>query len=214
VLDPQDLGPFKTGKEFIKAVDSALEAALVDHGFLRLRKLDFVFPIDDEFDGWIGLNRNNKYARFGSIGLYAGWGAHCPEIEQFTSMCRGVKYKRGAICTAPLSWNTPPTTRPFTFLATENLVQKADEVAMFYRNEAVPRVLEHASYGAIIPCLEGNVPNWGGWDQSLLLAYQLAGQTDQAKAYAQSRRKACSESDQYAEYYRPFLSRYIEQYGL
>jgi hypothetical protein len=85
---------------------------------------------------------------------------------------------------------------------------------MFYRNEAVPRVLEHASYSAIIPSLEGNAPNWGGWNQSLLLAYRLAGQTDQAQAYAQNRKKACSEDEQYAEYYRPFLSQYIKQFGL
>lgn len=209
----QDIGPFETGKAFIKAVDDALETALVDHGFLRLRKLIFVLPVDDEFDGWIGLNRNNKYARFGSMDLYAGWGIHCPVIQRFTSECRGEKYKRGEICTAPLGWSNYPTTRHFQFLAAEDIAQRADEVAQFYRNEAVPRILEHASYSAIIPNLEENAPSWGGWDQSLLLAYQLAGQAEQAKSYVQDRKKACSKNEQYAVYYQPFLSRFIEQYG-
>lgn len=213
MLQSQDIGPFETGNAFIKAVDNALETALADHGFLRLRKLAFVFPVDDEFDGWIGLNRNNKYARFGSIDLYAGWGVHCPTIEQFTSDCRGAKFRRGEACTAPLSWSNHPTTRHFKFWATEDIAQKADEVALFYRNEAVPRMLENASYSAIIPNLEENAPNWGGWDQSLLLAYQLAGRAEQAKAYLQDRRKACLDDEQYAAYYRPFLSRFVEQYG-
>ena len=190
-----------------------METALVDHGFLRLRKLTFVLPVDDEFDGWIGLNRNNKYARFGSIDLNAGWGIHCPVIQRFTSECWGERYKRGALCTAPLSWSTSPTTRHFKFSATEDIAQKADQVALFYRNEAVPSMLEHASYHAIIPTLEKNAPSWGGWDQFLLLAYQLAGQEEQAKSYIQDRKQACSDNEQYAAYYKPFLSSFIEKYG-
>jgi hypothetical protein len=209
----QEIGPFETGKAFAKAVDDALESALVAHGFLRLRKQRFVFPVNDEFDGWIGLNRNDKYARFGSIDLHAGWGMHCPIIQRFTSECWSEKYKRGEIRTAPLGWNKQPTTRHFQFSATDDIAQRADEVAQFYRNEVVPKMLEHASYDAIIPTLEENAPRLGGWDQSLLLAYQLAGQTEQAKRYVLDRRKACSENEQYAAYYQLFLSRFVELFG-
>lgn len=57
-----ELGPFTTGSEFIKAVASALNDSLESKGFLRLRKLNFVYPLGDNFDGWIGLSRDHKYA--------------------------------------------------------------------------------------------------------------------------------------------------------
>lgn len=209
----QDIWPFETPKAFIHAVEDALETALVGQGFLRLRKYCLVFPIDDEFDGWIGLSRRTKHAGLGTIELHAGWGIHCPRIERFVFAGRGEKYKRGESCTVSLCESIDPPPRHVRFTAAEDIAQKADEVARFYRHQVVPSMRKHASYDAIIPSLEENADRRGGWDQSLLLAYLFAGRGDQVKGYVQDRLRACAEDEQYAAYYRPFLSRFIEEFG-
>lgn len=207
-----ELGPFTTGSEFIKAVASALNDSLESKGFLRLRKLNFVYPLGDNFDGWIGLSRDHKYASFGVIVLHANWGIHCRSIAKMTAEWRGERYKRGYICTAPLNWESETGSPQFAFRANTRLDDVADAVANFYAHEIVPVFEEHASYRAIIPCLESHADGWGGWDQALLLAYRLSGLVAKARAYEEGRANKCNADAAYSDYFSPFLARYRQEF--
>jgi len=203
------LGPFDSGREFIKAVDSALESSLHSKGFLRLGKLNFVFPLNDDFDGWFGLGRNNKYASLGEIRLVVNWGIHCRPIEKLKSEWHGEPYKRGYLCTAPTGYGT----QCFEFRASNRLNVTANAVADFYMNEIVPDLEEYSSYETIIPCLRSRADRLGGWDQSLLLAYQLAGLDAKASAYEEELANKCNTDTAFSDYFGPFLARYRQEFG-
>ncbi len=207
-----DVAPFDTPRDFTKAVEEAVENALSNRGLLRLRKWCFVSPINDEFDVFVGLNRNFKYSSIADVDVIPCWGIHSRLIQKLTSEWNGERYKRGEVCTAPVELDGIVQPQSFRFLASSELQTVADALSDYYADQVIPALKPYGSYKAIIPCLEALEDAWGGWDQSLLLAYKMAGWDEKADAYVESRQRKCDANPAYAAYYAPFLAQYGQHF--
>ena len=86
----------------------ACEAALIAHGFRRLRRHEVALDISNDFLGWVGLNTGN-YATHVKVNPFVG--IHCIPLMRMIANLESQKYRVGSVATYAVrtlaSWFLP-----------------------------------------------------------------------------------------------------------
>ena len=169
-------------RAFLKKVDDACEAALVEIGFKRPRRGTIYLEIKSDFLGWVGLNVGNHGDL---VRINPNIGIHCKPAEKLWRDLvadRSCPYKKGYLATyaLPLGTQTPQDIDAIVFFTGASTDREARRLSMLIGEYGTPWMIEHASYGALIPLVEERFADLPNYPQRLAAMYYLAGQTEKA----------------------------------
>jgi len=164
-----------------RKVEDACDAAFVKHGFKRPRRGTILFPINDDFYGWIGLNRG---ATKDEVRIYPFVGIHARKVTRLIDEMRGERYRDGAIATAsvPLDDLTPGLT-PFEFHSHTDLSKQSAYLTKTVSDIAIPYFHELASYEKLLEALIPDETMGGDIPERIAMIYHLQGDSEKAVRY-------------------------------
>lgn len=169
------------------AVSDACEAALVRHGFKRLRRHWVVWEFSKEFLGWVGLNSGSR-ASFVRINPFVG--VHCVPLMKLIQEVRGNKYKLGDIATFAMHLGEIcPDVEVFEFHDGTDFEPEAERLAETICQHGVPYMQTLASYEALLPRLREREPMLGGYPERVAVCLVLLGRQAEALAYLDAKLK-------------------------
>ena len=166
---------------FTDDVARACEHALKARGFYVLRQGTILFPINDEFSGWLGLNR----AKHGSVvNVYPFVGIHAHEVGKLIAKCRGEKYKNGWLATFALPISAIIENFPgIAFEENQDIDKSADDFAQLISDNVIEYYRSMSAYDKILPMLIQRETTGGGYPERVASVYYLTGEKEKAKIY-------------------------------
>lgn len=195
-------------RQFVNFVEKACVHALINRGFESPRSRTRFIRLDDDFLGWVGLNRGN-YSDYLQLNPFIG--IHCIPIMRLISELEGEKYKEGDSATYAIHMGEiAPDIRQFIFTENTNIEAEAERLADEIVIHAVPWMKNRASYNALIPLVESRIEMLGIWPQSYALALYLSGQKEVAKNFVLNRTDLFDSNYEgpyslYEKFGKPFL---------
>jgi hypothetical protein len=167
--------------DFVFAVKSAIESALVARGFQRLRRHEVALDISGDFLGWLGLNTGN-YKTHVRINPFVG--VHCLPMMRLIAGLEGDKYKVGNIATYAVHLGELcPTIKVFEFYPELDVPREASRLATSVIEHGVPYMRSLASIEALLPLLKSRVHLLGGFPEKYAVALRLSGHDADARAF-------------------------------
>lgn len=186
---------------FKNAVKQKCYAKLAIAGFIRYRKDEVDFPLDNVFHTWAGL----------STGLYDECvrvnpmvGLHVVPIMKLFAKILGRKYSRSDVTYSIPMGELVPRTRGFAFTLTTNVEEEAARLAQLYIDVGVPYARTIASYDVLLPLLESQVSLLGGYPEKVACCLFLMGRYGKAREFVEE----FLERDE--DYTRRFLFPFLE----
>lgn len=169
--------------QFVRLIGDSCEAALVRHGFRRLRRDGVVLEIAKDFFGWVGLNVGN-YG--GSVRINPFVGIHCVPLMKLVSELCGEKYQLGRYATFAVHFGEVcPNVEVFDFWPDVDPLPESDRLATCLQEHGVPYMESYASLKALLPVLESRVSLLGGYPERTAVAYFLSGRNEDACRFVQ-----------------------------
>jgi len=140
------------GSLFVREVEDACEAALVEIGFKRPRRGDVYLEITNEFLGWVGLNQGN-HPDFLRINPFIG--IHCVPMMELSKKLGDEKYRKGQYATYAIHLGEIcPNVDEFLFRQGDDIELEARRLSITIGEHAFPWMKEHASYAMLLPLIE------------------------------------------------------------
>lgn len=168
-------------REFIRKVEDACEAALVNVGFRRLRRGTIIWEISPNFWGWVGLNRG---IHGNSVRVNPFVGVHAVDVMKFCAQFDEMKYVKGAYATYAIHLGELlPTELTFDFQDEKNISGEAARLAKNIAATGLNYMRSIASYEALLPLLESRMPMLGGYPERYAAALYLGGKHDAARNF-------------------------------
>ncbi len=172
-------------RKFVNRVEKACDLALVQNGFERPRAGTRFFRLNEDFLGWVGLNKGN-HADFLRINPFIG--IHCIPVMKLKAELAGEKYKEGNFATVSIHMGEiAPEIDQFIFTSDTDIEQEANRLAREIVTHALPWMRSRANFEAIIPLLKEKVEMLGGYPERYALALYLSGSTEKAKNFVLER---------------------------
>ena len=172
--------------EFRKKLIGDCETALKSRGFIAPRKGCRLFPFNDDFFGWVGLNKAN-YSDFININPFIG--IHCSPLMKLCSELQGEKYKMGQ--TSTVAWHLGeicPDIASFDFYEDCDIEPQSTRLAHAIVEHGLPFMKKNANYDTVMPKLYEKVPSLGGAPERYAVALYLTGQLTEAKQFIEQQR--------------------------
>jgi hypothetical protein len=178
--------------------------ALQGEGFVRYRKKDVDWPLNDDFHFWLGLN----------TGLMPGYvqinpfvGVHAVTIAKLiASVENGAgpsKYNRGYATYAVHIGTIAPHARVVRFTPGGDIDAEATRLAKLLRAAGLPYARSIASYDRLLPLLEARVKTLGAYPERVACCLYLMGR--QADAHAFTTDFLAEEPEYFTGFAVPFL---------
>lgn len=195
-------------KYFIRDVEEACDTALVEIGFNRPRRGTRYLEITEDFLGWVGLNQG-RHGDFLRINPFVG--IHCVPLMKLCDELEGKKYKKGSIATIAVHLGEIcPDVDQFIFRPGEHIQSEALRLSIEIGKRGVPWMTKHASYEAILPIIEDNVPTLGGYPERVAAAYYLMGEKEKARNFVEEQRsKLKTEHNEYQPFFENFAEPFL-----
>lgn len=172
--------------EFKKSVLQACDNAFKTAGFKVPRKNCIIYPINDDFFAWVGLN---TAANDGVIKINPFVGVHCHPIAETKAKLLETKYQLGATASYAVHLSTLSsaatefvfdyTNQPDCEREIQRMLNVVTEFGLHYAKQI-------ASYPALIPLLEEKVTMLGGFPESYALALHFDGQSELCQTFLQN----------------------------
>lgn len=145
-----------------KEVDMACHNALAELG-VRVKYGLGNWPIDENFSGWIGLNKG-VHPTF--VRVNPNVGIHCVALMKLVAEARGDKYRKGEYATYSCYLGTRcPDVEQIIFESEADLLPEATRLAETIAQYGMPYIHSLTSYEALLPLLLTEVDN-GDWDSA------------------------------------------------
>ena len=212
---------YMADRRFLKEVEDACDAALVDLGFERPRRGTRFLEIQPHFLGWVGLNQGNHGDL---VRINPNIGIHCVEVERLKRVLISDKakpYKKGEYATfaLPLGTQTPEDIDAIEFLVGAPVHNEARRLSMLIGTYGVPWMVENASYDTLIPLLEERFSQLPNYPERLAGMYYFAGRFEQAIEFTNEvlarfrERPSPTLLNQFERFASPFLKMLSEETG-
>ena len=188
--------------KFANFVEKECTKALVREGFESPRMRTRYIQLNEEFLGWVGLNRGN-YADYLQINPFIG--IHCIPIMKMVKELQGAKYKIGETATFAIHMGEiAPNVKQYIFQDETNITEVATRLSAEIMEFALPWMTKNASFESLLPKIEQKVDMLGGNPQWYASGLFLSGQEQNAKEFVQKRTDLFDKEDhgQYSIYYR------------
>lgn len=158
--------------------------ALADQGFIKFRKENVEWPLENGFHCWVGLN-TGLYAEYVEINPFSV--VHSVTIERlWTSTKEGKypgKYDRGIATYGIHLGKIAPEEKAFQFRRNVNLKVEARRLAELYVRAGLPFSKSIASYDSILPLLKNRVEMLGGNPERFASCLFLMGRAEEAQSF-------------------------------
>lgn len=166
--------------KFKRRVLDACEAALVRHGFRRVRMHTIALDISPDFQGWVGLNTGLYHDR---VCVAPAVGIHCVPLMRLICSLDERHYKVSDIATFAFSLNTfKKGIDPFNFMSEEDLEHESERLASFVE-QYVPLMRDFSSYEAVVAVSKWRSDMLGGYPEKAAAALFLMGRSEEARAW-------------------------------
>ncbi len=166
--------------KFKRRVLDACEAALVRHGFRRVRMHTIALDISPDFQGWVGLNSGIYYD---NVRITPAVGIHCVPLMRLVYALEERPYKISESATFAYTLSTlKKGVRPFVFMSEDDLVHEAERLASTIA-QCLPFTRDFANYEAIASISKSRSDMLGGYPEKAAVALYLMGRADEAKAW-------------------------------
>ncbi|MET0983164.1 MAG: hypothetical protein ABWY02_13765 [Telluria sp.] len=173
-------------KNFRDEIDSACDRALESFGFRSRRRGSPLIQIDDDFYGWVGLNRSGTGDEV-RIDPYVG--LHCVPVMRlfyeldFYRQPRS-KYLLGRTATIVVHMGAfAPEMRAFIFERDAPLTSEANRLAEAVVEHGLPWMRTHASLDALLGPLREREAMLNGVPERIAIVLFLLGRFDELSAY-------------------------------
>ena len=194
-------------KEFLKKV----KEPLMHLGFKKESEGTYIYSIDDNFCGWLGLNRSTQYA---DILLFPLVGLSSRLAIKLFHKLRGRRPKRTIlpITMIPLSNLTGEKYDPKWICSSEDILKEVDNMSSFIKLDAIPYMQKNATFECIVNLMVKH--NQGHPQRAMYLipiCYHLLKQNQKAIEYAYDKNeKFKNENHLLAENYKIFFSNFLK----
>ena len=170
---------------FVSSVEKACVIALIEKGFESPRSRTRFIRLDNEFLGWVGLNRGN-YSDYLQINPFIG--LHCIPIMRLKSELAKEKYKEGDLASYSIHMGEiAPDVPQFIFNEQTDLAKEAGRLANEIFIHGVPWMKARANYEALTPMLEAKIEMLGGFPEKYASALYFSGKQETAVQFVQER---------------------------
>lgn len=173
-------------KNFRDEIDLACDRALESFGFRSLRRGRPLFKINDDFYGWVGLNRSGTKD---VVRIDPFVGVHCvPVMRLFHELDfhrkPRPKYLLGDTATIAIHLGElAPEVRAFIFNKEEPLMGEANRLAEAVVQYGLPWMRAHASLGELLGPLREKEALLNGVPDRIAIILFLLGRFDELSAY-------------------------------
>jgi hypothetical protein len=173
-------------------------------GFTRFAKEGVDWPLHDGFHSWVGLN-TGLYSDRVEINPFVG--LHVIPIAKLRAL-EGRRYDR-RIATYAVHMGELPAARDekaFVFTTAQGdtfLLSEIQRLARIYATAGLDYSKSIASYGALLPLLEGRLHMLGGYPENVACCLYLMGRTREAYEFAED--FLMQEPDYFHDFAIPFF---------
>lgn len=197
-------------RSFSDRIVSQCRAAFVDKGFDSPRKGTILYPIDDNFFGWVGLNRG---VRRDALRLNPFVGIHARSLELQYCDYHSSKYKKGDIATYAVHLGElAPEVDQFIFEpgGTSGLeVRRLIDTVMAF---GIPWMRSIGNYERLARLLEERVTGLGGVPERYAIALLRSGKKFEAIDFVSkfAANVDCKHPG-YKEHFVPFANAFLRK---
>lgn len=165
--------------EFKKLILTECDNQFKANGFKVPRKSCILYPMNNDFDGWVGLN---IAANEGSVKINPFIGVHSQPIAETVATLQNQKYKLGAVATYAVHLGAVcPDISAFIFDVDDKseIATNVERLVHAITEFGVPYAHSISSYEKLIPLLEEKVDMLGGFPESYAVALFKNGRRDE-----------------------------------
>lgn len=179
--------------------------ALEANGFQRFQKEGVDWPINNNFNCWVGLN-TGLYPDKLKINPFVG--VHVKAIAKLKALC-GRKYDR-RVATYAVNMGELDRAKDeigfcFTLFQSDELIKsECDRLALLYKTIGLEYAKSIATYENLLPLLKARVPMLGGYPESFACCLYLMGRGQEAGEFVEKFR--VKEPSYFKDFSAAFLS--------
>jgi hypothetical protein len=187
-------------KRIVKEIESACDAAFASFGFNSRRRGNPLIALDDDFYGWIGLNRSNERD---VLRIEPFIGLHCISVMQLwyelDHDLRKKKYVPGSTATVALHLGAlAPDTNAFIF-ERQGIEGEAHRLARCVADFGLPWMRAHANLKALCPLLRERENMLGGFPERVAIVLFLLGRFREVSEYLDARAEEYGQKPAWAQ---------------
>ena len=165
--------------EFKKLILTECDIQFKANGFKVPRKNCILYPINNDFDGWVGLNVATNE---GSVKINPFIGVHSQPVAETVATLQNQKYKLGAVATYAVHLGAVcPNLSPVIFDIEDksDIAAKVERLVHTITEFGVAYAYSIASYEKLIPLLKEKIDMLGGFPESYAVALFNSGERDE-----------------------------------
>lgn len=185
---------------FPQEVDAACDKALAAFGFHSPRRGSLLIAVDDDFYGWVGLNRSKVGD---AVRMNPFIGLHCVPVMRLyyeLDTYRKRKYRLGDTATVALHLGElAPDLNVFMFEQAQALEDEADRLAQAVVEFGLPWMKSHAKLDALLVLLREKEAMLGGFPERIAVVLFLLGRFAEVSEYLDARLDEYARKPAWAE---------------